>query len=504
MARKNNNHPRADVHQVEKAAHADRGHGVQLEGPGWQRRLLEWGVEARGIHPVAPEERTDPQFSKMFFVLFTSSVNLLPFSAGSLGPIAYGLSLRDSSLIILFFNLLCCIPPGYLSTWGPKMGLRQMVQARYSFGYYGDIVPVLLNLIGMTGICILDCILGGQTLAAAADGNLSWSVGIVIIAVVSLLVSFCGWKILHWYERIAWIPVTIIFLIAVGLGGKNFHHIPPTEPSTVQTILSYAAVIAGFNLTWSPLSSDFSCYMRPGAPSKRIFWYAYLGLLLPTVALQCFGALIGACLANVPAWEAGYESGNVGGILNAMLSPAKGFGKFLTVLLALSVMGNVAATFYSVSLNMQVLMPILVLVPRYVFSILVTCIVIPLSIVGAHSFYSTLSNFLGLIGYWASAFIAIVLEEHFIIRKGNATLYDLADWNTPSRLPSGVAAIFAMLCGIGIAIPSMAQVWYTGPIAATTGDIGFELAFVVTMVIYPPLRLLEIRLRGILFVEKDL
>jgi purine-cytosine permease-like protein len=78
--------------------------------------------------------------------------------------------------------------------------------------------------------------------------------------------------------------------------------------------------------------------------SKRIFWYCYLGLVLPTVALQCFGALIGACLASVPAWEAGNDLSGVGGILDAILSPAKGFGKFLTVLLALSVMGNVAAT----------------------------------------------------------------------------------------------------------------------------------------------------------------
>ncbi|KAJ6588794.1 permease for cytosine/purines, uracil, thiamine, allantoin-domain-containing protein [Mycena capillaripes] len=446
---------------------------------GWQRRLLAWGVEARGIRPVALEERTDTQNSKIFFIYFSASFNLLPFSTGSLGPIAYGLSLRDSCLIILFFNLLCCIPPGYLSVF--------TLNPRRIRSYFGVIAPVLLNLIGMIGFCILDCILGGQTLAAVADGNLSWTIGIVIIAVISLLVSFCGWKILHWYERFSWIPFLVIFLIAVGLGGKNFQHIPPVEPASAQTILSFAAVIAGFVLTWSPLSSDFSCYMRPDAPSKRIFLYSYLGLVLPTVALQCFGALIGACLPAVPAR---------GGFLNAMLSPAKGFGKFLTVLLALSVMGNVAATFYSISLNMQVLMPILVVVPRYVFSILATCIVIPLSIVGAHSFYTTLSNFLGLIGYWASAFIAIVLEEHFIFRKGDAALYNLADWNTPSRLPSGVAAIVAAMCGIGIAIPSMAQVWYTGPIAAKTGDIGFELAFVATMVVYPPLRLLEIRIRS--------
>lgn len=55
-----------------------------------------------------------------------------------------------------------------------------------------------------------------------------------------------------------------------------------------------------------------------------------------------------------------------------MLSPTGDFGKFLMVLLALSVMGNIAATFYSISLNFQVIFPFLIKVPRYVFSILGT------------------------------------------------------------------------------------------------------------------------------------
>lgn len=80
-----------------------------------------------------------------------------------------------------------------------------------------------------------------------------------------------------------------------------------------------------------------------------------------------------AASANfVPAWEQGYDNGNVGGLLEAMLQPAGNFGKFLTVLLALSVTGNMAATFYSFSLNVQVFIPVLVAVPRYVFSILAT------------------------------------------------------------------------------------------------------------------------------------
>ena len=43
----------------------------------------------------------------------------------------------------------------------------------------------------------------------------------------------------------------------------------------------------------------------------------------------------------------------------------------------------------------------------------------------------------------------------------------------------------------------MSQVWYTGPIARTTGDIGFEMAVVVTTLLYIPLRHVEKRWRGV-------
>ena len=62
----------------------------------------------------------------------------------------------------------------------------------------------------------------------------------------------------------------------------------------------------------------------------------------------------------------------MGGLLEAMLSPLGNFGKFLTVLLSLSVAGNNVVAFYSISINLQAFMPILVAVPRYVFSIVAT------------------------------------------------------------------------------------------------------------------------------------
>lgn len=97
--------------------------------------------------------------------------------------------------------------------------------------------------------------------------------------------------------------------------------------------------------------------------------------LISQISLQCLGAALAVNAPAVPAWDAGFAGGeNIGGLLAAILQPTGGFGKFLTVLLSLSVTGNIAATFYSISLNVQVFIPWLVIVPRYAFSVLATAV----------------------------------------------------------------------------------------------------------------------------------
>ena len=49
-------------------------------------------------------------------------------------PDVYGMSLRDASLVIIFFGMITCLPPAYMGIGGLRTGLRQLVQARYSFG----------------------------------------------------------------------------------------------------------------------------------------------------------------------------------------------------------------------------------------------------------------------------------------------------------------------------------------------------------------------------------
>ncbi|KAG9218319.1 hypothetical protein CCMSSC00406_0007310 [Pleurotus cornucopiae] len=476
------------------------------------QKLKRWGVESTGIQPIPVEERTDTQYHKLFFFWFTANVNILSFSAGALAPV-FGLGLRDACLVILFFNLVCTAFPAYLSTWGPKLGLRQMVQARYSFGFHGVMLPCVMNLIGITGFCILNCILGGQTLSSVADGRLTWTVGIVVTAVISLLLSFCGYRVLGWYEKVAWLPVLIVFLVALGVNGGHLSLPQVVESPPAASVLSFGASIAGFVMSWSGMASDFATYFHPKVSSWRIFAYTYFGLLLPTVkaflprerysqlislqvTLQCLGVACTITASSIPAWEQGLRDGNVGGLVAVMLQPTGKFGQFLTVLLALSVTGNIAVSMYAFCLNFQVFVPVLAAVPRYVFSLVVTAIVIPLAIVGSHRFNNTLANFLGLLGYWSGAFAAVMTIEHLIFRRHAPNNYNTEDWNSPSRLPIGAAALFAGLVAFGIAVICMDQVWFVGPAAKVTGDIGFEVAIVTAGLLYAAARALEVRKWG--------
>ena len=461
----------------------------------WHRLMSTQAIEAIGVQPVPAIERTETQVIGIFTLWFTMSANLLPIVTGMVGTLSYGLSLRDASLVILFLSILCCIPAAYLATLGPKTGMRQMIQARFSFGYYLVSLPVLLNLATLTGFCVIISVTGGLTLSSV-NNDLSPNAGIVILVLMGLVISFCGFRVLHYFERYAWLPAIVAIVVATGCGGSHLSQQVQAESPTAAPILSFAALVAGFLIPWAAIASDFATYMPARTPATKIFAYTYGGLFLPTVPLMVLGAAIGGAVPNVPAWQEGYDRTSIGGVLAAMLQPAGGFGKFLVVILAFSLLGNLAATMYAITLNLQLLVPWLVRIPRALFAIVITAIVIPVSIEAAKSFFASLENFIGLIGYWAAAFVAVVVVEHTWFRRSDCTTYAHEIWDSPKSLPIGIAAVAAALCSVALIVPCMAQIWYTGPIAATTGDLGFEMAFVVTGLLYLPFRVIEKRLSG--------
>jgi purine-cytosine permease-like protein len=129
-------------------------------------------------------------------------------------------------------------------------------------------IPVLLNLATLTGFCVIMAVIGGQCLSSAADGNLSVTVGIVVTAILTLGISFCGFTVLHTYERYAWIPALISIVIAVGNGGKELHkQVIYDTPPAASSVISYGMIVASYMVPWACLSSDFTTYLKPDTSS---------------------------------------------------------------------------------------------------------------------------------------------------------------------------------------------------------------------------------------------
>lgn len=97
---------------------------------------------------------------------------------------------------------------------------------------------------------------------------MSPSVGIVIVSLLSLVISFCGFSVLHVYEKFAWIPAVIAIAVATGCGGSGLkQQIPVEAPATAASVLSFGMIVASYMIPWACLASDFTTYLDPRTPS---------------------------------------------------------------------------------------------------------------------------------------------------------------------------------------------------------------------------------------------
>lgn len=72
--------------------------------------------------------------------------------------------------------------------------------------------------------------------------------------------TFCGYRVIHWYESVAWIPNVIIFIILLGVGGNRLVNAPPSAPVTVASALTFATTTASSVISWCTMTPDYGVY----------------------------------------------------------------------------------------------------------------------------------------------------------------------------------------------------------------------------------------------------
>lgn len=220
------------------------------------------GVESEAIDRKRAEDKAHvPWYQQLSMALLWASgtMNTSCFATGFLGW-EFGLSLKQSILITIFASILGGAVTGYCATFGAATGLRQISVSRFSFGWWPNKIIAALNSVQQIGWAAVSCITGGLALNAVADGHVSLAVGIVIIAVVALAISFVGLNAILVYERYAWLIYFVIFMIMFGEVGKYADNKTPSSltGSTLSgTVLSLLAIVYGSSASWCTMASDY-------------------------------------------------------------------------------------------------------------------------------------------------------------------------------------------------------------------------------------------------------
>ncbi|KAI1199971.1 permease for cytosine/purines, uracil, thiamine, allantoin-domain-containing protein [Nemania serpens] len=464
----------------------------------------KFGVESEAINRKLPEERRPVKWHEelsMALLWASATMNTSCFATGFLGW-EFGLSLRHTITISILASVVGATLTGFAATFGAATGLRQISVSRYSFGWWPNKIIAALNVVVQIGWAAVACITGGLALTAAADGHLSLVVGIVILAIVAVLISFIGLKAILVYERYAWIVFFAIFLIFFGEVGRYADNTTPSSLKGADLtggILSLIAVVYGSSASWVSIASDYYVHYPANVSRVKVFFMTTFGIGIPTSVGMVAGCVVASALNNRPDWAATYENDGIGFLIQTMLYP-RGFAKLILVLLVLSGINVNVVSIYSAAIACQQFAHPCARVPRFVWTFICFLLILGLALGGREQLNLYLQNFLSLLGYWSTSYFAILLIEHYVFRKGNFDNYDLDAWNDPARLPLGLGALAAFLIGVVGWILGMVETWYVGPvgklIGSNGGDLANEITFIVTVISYLPARYVELKVFG--------
>ena len=183
----------------------------------------ERGVETHGIERVSPTTRTHVRIRDNFTMWFSANLVISTVALGTLASAPFlNMGFWDSFGAIVLFNFLGVLPVAFFSTLGPKLGLRQMTISRFSFGWVGGIIMALFNVGACIGWSAVNVIVGAQLVTALSGGAIPLWLSILGIAILTTLVSIYGYRHVPGYERYAWIPMAIMFIIILVLAAPHF------------------------------------------------------------------------------------------------------------------------------------------------------------------------------------------------------------------------------------------------------------------------------------------
>jgi hypothetical protein len=129
-----NTDPELPVHGHNARTDATLPGRVQRGWHAFERQLVAYNLEARGIQRVEPDERQDLRllgYSQVAIMWFSVNLAANNITLGMLGPVVFALGFLDACFLSVFGAFVGSLVVAYIATFGPKSGNRTMIFSRY-------------------------------------------------------------------------------------------------------------------------------------------------------------------------------------------------------------------------------------------------------------------------------------------------------------------------------------------------------------------------------------
>lgn len=440
----------------------------------YREQVME--VEPHGIEPVKDAERHGRPFNA-FTLWFGANVEFATLTTGALMVTLFGMSFWQGIVGVVIGNLIGVIFLGILSGYGPRMGIPQLVQSRRSFGFIGNFFPAGLNFIAGVGWFAVNTVLGVFALDWLL--HLGFVVSLLIMAGVQVIFAIYGYNLIHAFERVMAVVLTVLFLIVTVFAVGHINYALPMDVKAPAfsglsgSLILSVGVAFSYILGWMAFASDYTRYLPQDTPPAKVFWNVSLSTLISCVWLEA----LGVGLATIHPIFVPTD-------LVTKLLPYS-LGIFAMVAVALGTITANVLNIYSGALSILAvdIRPIRAIFPkRWVAALVLGALGTILSFVGKSGYYNKYSDFLLLLSYWVAPWLAVVFFDHLVIHRGQLGLSPFYDRSR--RFGPG---FWAWVVGIVVSVPFFNQSIYTGPVASAypqLGDISYYVSFIVAAVIY--------------------
>ena len=451
-------------------------------------------VEPGGVEYIPQTERHGTP-AQLFWTWMSPNFEFATVYVGVLPIVLFGGGFWLTVIGLLVGTALGAATHGWLSTFGPRYGVPQLIQSRASFGFVGNLLPAFLNTVTSGAGWVAVNSVSGAFAVQTFFNHVGWSVppfwlALAVVVAIEVAIAFVGYNMIHQFERVIFPFLGLVFaacclyIFGHTNAALGFNPAAPAAAGGQVGAFILAVFFAyAYAVSWNPYAADYARYLPPKTSATRVALAAGLGILVSCTVLE----VAGAGLATV----AGTSWGPSDVPTDQFVKPLPdALGLIATVAIALGAIAANVLNLYSAAMSFLTLgIRMTLRRRRAIVAVAFGAIGFCVGLTGSAAPGSKYEAFLFFNTYWIVPFIAVVLTD-WTLRGGRyrvATFFD-----SRHRPWKGVVA---MLAGIAASLPFWNQTLFVGVVPSNApqfGDISFVVGFVVTVVVYLALRPLHV------------